>query len=51
MSKTQLTENELDKKNSSNPEEELKSEKDILKKPEDNTRYGDWVKNGQAIDF
>jgi hypothetical protein len=25
---------------------------DILKKPEeDNTRYGDWVKNGRTIDF
>lgn len=24
---------------------------DDLKKPEDNTRYGDWVKNGRTIDF
>lgn len=22
-----------------------------LNKPEDNTRYGDWVKNGRTIDF
>ena len=25
--------------------------KDIETKPEDNTRYGDWVKNGRTIDF
>jgi hypothetical protein len=31
--------------------EELPSKEDILKKPEDNTRYGDWVKNGRTIDF
>jgi hypothetical protein len=52
MSKTQSIQNDLDKKNSLNFKEELKLEEDILKKPEeDNTRYGDWVKNGRTIDF
>jgi hypothetical protein len=51
MKKIESEQIELDKKNSSNSAEELKLEEDILKKPEDNTRYGDWVKNGRTIDF
>jgi hypothetical protein len=43
------TEN-LTKKDSEILTENLEIEDD-LKKPEDNTRYGDWVKNGRAIDF
>jgi hypothetical protein len=30
---------------------ELPSKEDILKKPEDTTRYGVWVNNGRTIDF
>lgn len=48
-------------KNTQNENPELSNEnslkktdsdsKDIETKPEDNTRYGDWVKNGRTIDF
>jgi hypothetical protein len=51
MKSTPKNEN-LNEENSSKLEEEkISSEEDILKKPEDNTRYGDWVKNGRTIDF
>ncbi len=44
------TEN-LTKKDSKILKENLEIE-DVLTKPEeDNTRYGDWVKNGRTIDF
>jgi hypothetical protein len=51
MQKNQSENSQLDKEN--NPKkEDLESElDDALKKPEDNTRYGDWVKNGRTIDF
>jgi hypothetical protein len=58
MQKNQSENSQLDKENSqldkeNNPKkEDLESElDDALKKPEDNTRYGDWVKNGRTIDF
>jgi len=51
MKSTPKDEN-LNEENYSKPEEKINSEEDILKKPEeDNTRYGDWVKNGRTIDF
>jgi len=52
MSKDQSIQDELDKKNYLNSEKDPKLEEDTLKKKEeDNTRYGDWVKNGRTIDF
>jgi len=50
MKSTTKNEN-LNEENSSKLEEKITYEEDILKKPEDNTRYGDWVKNGRTIDF
>ena len=54
MQKTQIENSELIKENSlkkgESEKEESKSE-DVLVKSEDNTRYGDWVKNGRTIDF
>jgi len=49
MQRTQIENSELTKENSIKKEES--ESEDILTKPEDNTRYGDWVKNGRTIDF
>jgi hypothetical protein len=49
--KSSPTNNNLNEENSPKLEEKTSSEEDILKKPEDNPRYGDWVKNGRTIDF
>ena len=50
MKSTPKNEN-LNEENSSKPEEKISPNEDVLKKPEDNTRYGDWVINGRTIDF
>jgi hypothetical protein len=54
MQKTQIKNSELTKENPLKKEESEKEKsesEDTLIKPEDNTRYGDWVKNGRTIDF
>ena len=54
MQKTQMENSESTKENPLKKEEFKKEEsesEDVLAKPEDNTRYGDWVKNGRTIDF
>ena len=51
MQKNQSENSQSEKENNpKNDDLELESE-NALKKPEDNTRYGDWVKNGRTIDF
>ena len=39
------------KKDSEILKENLEIEDALTKPEEDNTRYGDWVKNGRTIDF
>ena len=50
MKQEPKTEN-LTKKDSEILTENLEIEDDLKKPEEDNTRYGDWVKNGRTIDF
>jgi hypothetical protein len=54
MQKTQIENSKSTKENplkKEEPEKEKSESEDTLIKPEDNTRYGDWVKNGRTIDF
>jgi hypothetical protein len=49
MQRTQIENSELTKENPLKKEDS--ESEDTLVKTEDNTRYGDWVKNGRTIDF
>ena len=51
MQKNQSENSQSDKENNPKKEDLELELDDTLKKPEDNTRYGDWVKNGRTIDF